>query len=185
MPCVGLKARDAVAKDKGAAIKKDRKLRAFVRLSGSSEDEDANVPLTAIRRFLDRPDAVVFIGSGISCWAGLPNWRRMSEELAEFLDENGESYTLLRREVADSDLLQAASYGFSKLTPLAIGEFVRKAVQLGSAKPCEIHKAIVQLGPSCYITTNYDNLIEQALSMAAGRLQSGANDNRHSRLPIS
>jgi hypothetical protein len=60
--------------------------------------------------------------------------------------------------------LQAASYGFNKLTPQGIGEFVRKTVKLGVAKPSAIHKAIVQLGPSCYITTNYDNLIEQALS---------------------
>ena len=120
--------------------------------------------LTAVRRFLDRPDAIIFVGSGISCWAGLPNWRSMLEELAGFLDENGENSALVRREAAGGDLLQAASYGFSKLTPSAIGEFIRKAVRLGSAKPCEIHKAIVRLGPSCFITTNYDNLIEQALS---------------------
>ena len=89
----------------------------------------------------------------------------MIEELAEFLDAKGESSRLVRREAASGDLLQAASYGFSKLTPPGIGEFVRKAVRLGSAKPCEIHKAIVELGPSCYVTTNYDNLIEQALSL--------------------
>jgi len=119
----------------------------------------------AIRSFLDRPDCVIFVGSGISCWAGLPSWSRMIEELAEFLDAKGESSGLVRREAASGDLLQAASYGFNKLTPPGIGEFVRKAVRLGSAKPCEIHKAIVELGPSCYITTNYDNLIEQALSL--------------------
>ncbi|MGA2792999.1 MAG: SIR2 family protein, partial [Roseiarcus sp.] len=119
--------------------------------------------MTAIRSFLDRPDGVIFVGSGISRWAGLPSWQGMIEELAEFLDANGESSALVRHEAAGGDLLQAASYGFSKLTPPGIGEFVRKAVRLGSAKPCEIHKAIVELGPTCYITTNYDDLIEQAL----------------------
>lgn len=127
-----------------------------------SEDED--VTLATLRSFLDRPDCVIFVGSGTSCWAGLPSWSRMIEELADFLDSKGESSRLVRRELASGDLLQAASYGFSKLTLPGIGEFVRKVVRLGSAKPSEIHKAIVQLGPSCYITTNYDNLIEQALS---------------------
>ena len=88
----------------------------------------------------------------------------MIEELAEFLDKNGESSALIRREATAGDLLQAASYGFSKLTLSAMSEFVRKAVRLGSAKPCEIHKAIVELGPTCYVTTNYDDLIEQALA---------------------
>jgi hypothetical protein len=122
------------------------------------------VTLIAIRSFLDRPDCVIFVGSGTSRWAGLPSCSQMIEELADFLDAKGENSGLVRRELGTGDLLQAASYGFSKLTPPGIGEFVRRAVRFGSAKPCEIHKAIVQLGPSCYITTNYDNLIEQALS---------------------
>jgi len=120
--------------------------------------------LRAIRNFLDRPDTVIFVGSGISCWAGLLSWRRLIEELAEFLDTAGESSALVRHEAVNGDLLQAASYGFSKLTLSSIGEFVRKAVRLGTAKPVKIHKAILELGPSCYITTNFDNLIEQALS---------------------
>ena len=120
--------------------------------------------LPAIRKFLDRPDAVIFVGSGISCWAGLPCWGQLIEELADFLDAKGESSALIRSELAGGDLLQSASYGFSKLTQTEVGEFVRKAVRLGSAKPAAIHKAIVELGPSCYITTNLDNLIEQALA---------------------
>lgn len=60
------------------------------------------------------------------------------------------------------DLLQAASYGFLKLTPPQIATFVRSACRTGSATPKEIHKAIMSLGPSCFITTNYDDLLEQA-----------------------
>lgn len=130
----------------------------------SSKNGCKVVNLPAIRSFLDRTDAVIFVGSGVSCWAGLPGWRSLMEELAEFLEAKGESSALVRSEVAGGDLLQAASYGFSKLTPPEIGEFVRKAVRLGTAKPGAIHKAIVDLGPTCYITTNFDNLIEQALA---------------------
>lgn len=123
-----------------------------------------SVHLRPVRKFLDQSDAVIFVGSGISCWAGLPGWDSLIIELADYLDEIGENSDLVRREAANGELVQAASYGFHKLTPQSIGDFVRKATRLGAAKPHEIHKAIVTLGPTCFITTNYDNLLELALA---------------------
>lgn len=116
-----------------------------------------------VRNFLKSSDAVIFVGSGISCAAGLPTWSGLLEELALFLEDLGEDPSLVRREVARGDLLQAASYGFDKLTVQTIGDFIRKATRLGSAEPCSYHHALVSLPASCFITTNYDNLIEQAL----------------------
>ena len=72
---------------------------------------------------------------------------------------------LVRCEASGGDLLQAASYGFDKLSVQEIGTFIRGVTRLGVAKPHDIHKAIVQLGPTCFITTNYDNLLEQALTL--------------------
>ena len=96
-------------------------------------------------------------------WAGLPSWSGIIGELAVFLDEEGQSSELVRREVRSGDLLQAASFGVSKLTPTSFGTFIRRAMQVGVASPQPIHKAIVELGPNGFITTNYDTLIEQAL----------------------
>ncbi|QXI01310.1 SIR2 family protein [Pseudomonas monsensis] len=59
--------------------------------------------------------------------------------------------------------MQAASYGFDKLTKQQIGEFIREACRYGRARPHEIHRKIVSLGPRFFITTNYDDLIEQSL----------------------
>ena len=64
----------------------------------------------------------------------------------------------------NGDLLQAASYGLRKLTPASFRKFMQQAVRFGSAAPHVIHKAIVELGPTGFVTTNYDTLIEQALS---------------------
>ncbi len=96
-------------------------------------------------------------------WSGLPSWTGFLHDFAIHLEADGQSADLVRREIGHGDLLQAASYAVSKLTPGSFGAFIRKAVQFGTATPHAIHKAIVELGPTSFITTNYDTLIEQAL----------------------
>lgn len=116
-----------------------------------------------LKQVLAQEDTVLFIGSGISLWAGLPTWSGMIEELAQFVERSGGKASLIRSEAQRGELLQAASYGFDKLTKQQIGEFVRSACRYGTAKPHEIHRKIVSLGPRCFVTTNYDDLIEQSL----------------------
>jgi hypothetical protein len=116
-----------------------------------------------LKQVLAQDDTVLFVGSGISRWAGLPSWPGLIEELAEFIEESGFSAELVRAEAQRGDLLQAASYGFHTLTKPQMGDFVRKACRYGIAKPHEIHHKLVSLGPRCYMTTNYDNLIEESL----------------------
>lgn len=115
---------------------------------------------------LNSSDAVLFIGSGVSVWSGLPSWGGMLNELAEYLDRHGMNSELVRGEAAHGDLLQAASYGFDKLTRHQQGEFIRLACRYGSAQPSQLHRLLVSLGPRCFVTTNYDNLIEEALRLS-------------------
>lgn len=116
-----------------------------------------------LQHVLAQEDTVLFIGSGISMWCGLPSWSRMIEELAIFIESTGGNAELIRSEAKKGDLLQAASYGFDKLTKQQINEFILNACQYGKAQPHDIHKKIVSLGPKCFVTTNYDNLIEESL----------------------
>jgi NAD-dependent SIR2 family protein deacetylase len=113
-----------------------------------------------LQSILSQTDTVLFVGSGISMWSGLPSWRGMVEELSEFLSSKGCDPSLVKRELARGELLQAASYGFDKLTRPQIGEFIRRACRLGKAQPHEIHQKLLTLGPRCFITTNYDRLLE-------------------------
>lgn len=115
------------------------------------------------KELLQQPDTVVFVGSGISCWSGLPTWPQAIGELAEELEQLGIDADLVRTEAARGDLLQAASYGFDQLTKSQIGQFVRKMTRYGHAKPHTVHRLIVSFGARCYVTTNYDNLLEEAL----------------------
>lgn len=113
-----------------------------------------------LKNVLKQEDTVLFIGSGVSLWSGLPSWTGIINELIEFLKANGLDPTLTEQEFKRGDLLQAASYGFDKLTKHKFAEFIRKTCRLSTAKPHEIHNKIISLGPNCYITTNYDKLLE-------------------------
>lgn len=119
--------------------------------------------MDTLKRIFAQEDTVLFIGSGISTWSGLPSWTELIEELAQFIEASGGNAGLVRAEARNGDLLQAASYGFDQLTKQQIGEFIRNACRYGVAKPHEIHRKIVSLGPRCFVTTNYDNLIEKSL----------------------
>ncbi len=123
-----------------------------------------------LKQVLAQEDTILFVGSGISLWSGLPTWSGFIEELATFVEESGASADLVRAEAQRGDLLQAASYGFYKLTKPQICDFVRKACRYGVAKPHEIHRKLVSLGPRCSLTTNYDNLIEESLRRWQPRL---------------
>lgn len=112
---------------------------------------------------LSREDTVIFLGAGASVWAGLPSWKQLIEELAVFIERTGVSAEIVKRELAANDLIQAASYGVDLLTPSAFGQFIRTACRRDSARPAEIHKLIAALKPACFITTNYDQLLELAI----------------------
>ena len=116
-----------------------------------------------LREVLRQPDAVLFVGAGVSCWSGLPTWPELIAELADHLAAVGRSPTLVRRELERNDLLQAASFGFDVLTPQERSSFVREACRHGVAAPSALHARLADVGPRCFITTNYDTLLEQAL----------------------
>lgn len=116
--------------------------------------------INKLKKILKQEDTVLFIGSGISLWSGLPSWSGLIIELIDFIKENGLDASLVEHELRRGDLLQAASYGFDKLTKLQFAQFIRATSRIETAQPHDIHCKIVELGPTCYITTNYDRLLE-------------------------
>lgn len=130
---------------------------------GKKVSTDRNQVLGRIKNILEQPDAVIFVGSGISLWSGLPSWKQLLEDLAKYLQSVGLDPKLVIEEISSGDYLQAASYGFDVLTKPQIAEFIRKACKVGEAKPHEIHRLISTLGPKCFVTTNYDDLLEQSV----------------------
>jgi hypothetical protein len=62
-----------------------------------------------LKHALKQEDTILFIGSGISCWAGLPSWSGLLLQLADYLEACGGDAAIVRRELKQ-DLLQAAGY---------------------------------------------------------------------------
>lgn len=129
--------------------------------------ENAKVRL---REVVAQPDTILFVGAGVSAWSGLPTWPGLIAELADFLESHGFSSHLVRRELEQGDLLQAASYGFDLLTPQARASFLRQTCRYGAAQPSPLHRRLATLGPRAFVTTNFDKLLEQALSTERPKL---------------
>lgn len=118
-----------------------------------------------VQELLSQSDALIFVGAGLSRWSGLPGWRALVGELAQFLENEGLPAALVRRELARNDLLQAASYGVDTLTSQQFGRFIRQVCRVATAQPHEVHRRLVCLPATSFITTNYDTLIESALRL--------------------
>ena len=117
--------------------------------------------LDQLKQVINAEDTVLFIGSGISRWSNLPSWEGLLRQLADYLDRNGRNGDIVRIEMT-RDLLLAASYGFDQLTPYELGQFMQSACLANSAVPHGVHERIVNLPPRCFVTTNYDKLIEDS-----------------------
>jgi hypothetical protein len=116
-----------------------------------------------LRTFLDQPDALIFVGSGISCWSGLPSWEQLIEELIAFSASKGGSVLIAKEALSNKQLLEAVDA--LQLTPSEISEALRVRLGFSRAAPHEIHSLLVRLGPQRFVTTNYDSLLEQQLGL--------------------
>lgn len=119
--------------------------------------------LKKLRHALNRPDAVILVGSGASVWSGLPTWSALIELLAKYLDECGLNSGPVREEIKNGDLLLAAGYGLHQLELPEFSRFLRGIFNEAKPRPSELHHLIAALGPTCFVTTNYDRLLESAL----------------------
>jgi hypothetical protein len=122
--------------------------------------------LAKLREVLDQPDTVILVGSGVSLWSGLPTWTALLHALADHLEEMGLKAAPVRQEINGGNLLLAASYAVHQIDKRELGAFLRKALRHARASPSELHRLIVALGPSCFITTNYDQLLETAIQQS-------------------
>ncbi len=134
-----------------------------------------------LKEVLKQPETVLFIGSGVSAWSGLPTWKKLIQDLGKYRTEKELPCNLLNHALDEGNLLQAASYGFDGLTRNEKAEFIKSTYHNKNIKPRKIHKKIVSLGPKCFITTNYDDLIEQSLRQE-GRPINGIVTNTNSHM---
>ena len=110
-------------------------------------------------------ECILFVGSGISQWSGLPSWRELIQKMVEFLSDRGlgaEERTEMEQMLSRGDLMMAASLCGSRMRKSDFRGFIDEAFIKPNPKPHELHRIIVDLGPNCFVTTNYDRLLQDA-----------------------
>lgn len=119
--------------------------------------------LDHVRDLVSRDDALIFVGSGVSLWSGLPSWPGLLASMADELDRLGRDSTMARQEMQAGDLLLAASYASEELSTEERCSFLRRSFSSSGRTPSELHKAIARIGVQ-FLTTNYDGMLELALA---------------------
>ncbi len=111
-----------------------------------------------IRQYLsaiNKGDAAIFAGAGLSAPSGCVNWRELLKDVAEELSLD------VNREY---DLISLAQFFYNKSgnNRARLNDIIRDAFQNGKT-PNTNHHILAHLPISTYWTTNYDKLIEKSL----------------------
>jgi len=96
---------------------------------------------------------VIFAGAGISIDAGVPSWSTLIEEIKAEID-------LPEKE---TDYLRIAQIYFNERQQKEFVEKVRTVLKHKKVNHNEIHEAVLDLSPEHILTTNFDDLLEQAI----------------------
>jgi hypothetical protein len=113
-------------------------------------------------------NAVVFIGSGVSAGAGLPDWPALLRELIETgfnrqhlnTDERDELLAWL----AKPDYLMLADAIQDRLTRSVLQDLLVKRLTEPTARATPLHRALAAVPFAAFVTTNFDRLFEDAWS---------------------
>lgn len=97
---------------------------------------------------------VVFVGSGVSASAGVPLWNELISEMKKELPID-----IIKDE---TDFLKIAQLYKDQRGEKEYLERVKDILQIDKVAPTPIHDVLIKLNPCHIITTNYDNLLEQA-----------------------
>ena len=83
-----------------------------------------NKNITELKQALSDESTVLFIGSGVSTWSGLPVWNKLLSDLADVIEDKGYCADAVRQNINTQPLI-AASYGTYHLTHEEFAEFIR------------------------------------------------------------
>jgi hypothetical protein len=114
---------------------------------------------------LKKKRCVLFVGSGLSTFAGFPSWQELIDRLVEEARLVPHARTGgLDELIAENDLLALAGWVRSTLGKFDFDHIMRDIFdrQFRPDQIPDTHRAIVSTDYRAFVTTNYDRLIEDA-----------------------
>lgn len=109
--------------------------------------------IVKIQNAIDKNKLVVFVGAGVSTNSGLPSWSGLIDAFASSVGKKGMYST--------DDFLKIPQYYYNERGFKEYYDVITEAFNV-KVKPNPIHEIIYELNPAHIVTTNYDDLLEQA-----------------------
>ena len=117
-------------------------------------DNDFLTTVEQIQDAKDQGNLVIFVGSGISKNSGVPMWGELIDELKE----------LIPADERETDYLVIPQLFHNEVGESQYHKVIQNILKHKRVKPDKkLHGSILALNPGHIITTNYDDLIEQAI----------------------
>jgi hypothetical protein len=123
-----------------------------------------NIPPEIANQFA-RGDGALFVGAGLSLGAGLPGWAALIRPLAEAVGYRLPAEDAL---ITADHLLTAAGHYANQRGLNALIRYLNDKLDT-RRPPTAVHRILAALPVNAIFTTNYDDLIERALSEAGKR----------------
>ena len=124
------------------------------------------IPRELVEQFA-RGDGVVFVGAGLSQGAGLPGWSELLMPLADSISLPAHLRT---------DLLKVAQHYGNQRGRQALVSHVIEQTDTTGKRPTDNHRRLARLGARIWVTTNYDDLLEQTLREVGERFTTTVRD---------
>ena len=115
--------------------------------------------------FIQNEEAVAFVGAGASADLGLPTWSALAQRALGLLKDSHEAYPVLAEQLAEKDYPGFFEGLFKACGEARVLDFLRVQVNSSSFRVTQgsVHQLIAGLPFRFYLTTNYDNHLEEAL----------------------
>ncbi len=124
---------------------------------------------TPLLNAVKRGKCILFVGSGLSVVAGFPTWKTL---IAKLIDEVAKSFPDqaldIKSYVKTGDLLTLAEFTRSKVGANEYASFLKRIFNQ-PLPPHRVHKLIARTAYRAIITTNYDRLLETAITFEKGQ----------------
>lgn len=115
-----------------------------------------NENIKKVREAIENNKLVVFIGSGVSLNSEFPSWSGLINDFAEVLGVKTD------KELGTDDYLRIAQYFYNERGAKEYFDCINGKFNV-KVPYNKIHEEILSMNPVHIITTNYDDLIEQAI----------------------
>lgn len=120
----------------------------------------------------------IFVGAGVSALSNAPKWSDMIDQICDILGQDRKT------RYSSDDYLQIPQIYFNEIgrNKRKYYSFLNKVLDTSNLAINEIHKMLIKLKPASIITTNFDELLEDAAAAKCYSMKVIASDDEVSEI---